>query len=124
MALARPGCAQSLVCLVVTRLGIDPNQAGIVKPGATMPGEPENFSPPAGLANQAGIRGRPGWDFGLRTALQTPAHRDEICGNEAHLHHIPIGRVARTVLGGQNHQPVEWAPVNAFLALFRPFGTS
>ena len=57
-------------------------------------------------------------------ALRHPAHRGEICGNEAHLHHIPIGRVAHTVLGRQDHQPVEWAPVNAFLALFRPFGTS
>ena len=48
------GCAQSLVCLVVTRLGIDPNQARIVKPGATMPGEPENLSPSAGPANHGG----------------------------------------------------------------------
>ena len=52
------------------------------------------------------------------------ARRGEICGNEAHLHHIPMGRVVRTVLGGQNHQPVEEAPVNAFLALFRPFRAS
>ena len=34
------GCAQGLVCLVETRLGIHPNQAGIVKPVITMPGIP------------------------------------------------------------------------------------
>ena len=38
------GCAEGLVCLVETRLGIDPNQAGIVKPGATMPGDPHRDS--------------------------------------------------------------------------------
>ena len=62
--------------------------------------------------------------LGILGSGQAPARRSEICGNEAHLHHIPIGRVAHTVLGRQDHQPVEWAPVNAFLALFRPFGTS
>ena len=39
------GCAEGLVCLVETGLGIDPNQAGIVKPVVIMPGFPTGILP-------------------------------------------------------------------------------
>ena len=55
------GCAEGLVCLVETRLGIDPNQAGIVKPGAM-------------------VARQPGWDPGSTRLGSGAAHSPDTYG--------------------------------------------